>query len=668
MASFIEINNEELERFLEVLPNPAVVVNRQGRIVQANSLLEDILGYRQHALISSPIEVLLPEDRRDVHARFLQQYFDNPKTRPMGTGIDLQILRNNGTTLPVDISLRPIYLGDELVTLASIRDISVFKQQEARIRQHANRAEVLARTANRLNAQLDLHTVLRTVCEETANALDAPVVSVFLYDSRQDVLQFAGGWGIPSEYEERLPIISRFQLERFVEQQGSPIVIPDMQNTADLPGRELCVELDLRSSASAVMRRDSTLVGVLTVVTISEVRHFNADDLDVLEGLANQAAQAITNARLFEGARRRLERIQSLHDIDTAIMSSLDVQVTLSIILEQVVNRLLVDAADILLLDPDMNTLEFAAGRGFRTTTPKHTRLRLGEGLAGHAALEKRIVHVADLSVAETSLARSALFHREEFVSYYAVPLIVKGKTRGVLEIFHRSPCRPDEEWHQFLETLAVQTAIGIENAELFVSLQKANQNLIVAYDATIEGWSRALDLRDRETEGHTRRVTDMTLRLAREMGIDESEIVHIRRGALLHDIGKMGVPDSILLKPGPLTEEEWDIMRQHPQFAYDMLSPIRYLRPALDIPYFHHEKWDGSGYPHGLKGEEIPLPARIFAVVDVYDALTSERPYRPAWPKDKALAHIKSGRGTHFDPQVVDIFLQLLQHFGENA
>ena len=126
-----------------------------------------------------------------------------------------------------------------------------------------------------------------------------------------------------------------------------------------------------------------------------------------------------------------------------------------------------------------------------------------------------------------------------------------------------------------------------------------------------------------------------------------------------MHDIGKMGVPDNILLKPGPLTEEEWEIMRKHPQFAYELLTPIDYLHQALDIPYSHHEKWDGTGYPRGLKGEEIPLAARIFAVVDVWDALTSERPYRPAWSREKAIEYIKTQSGVHFDPQVVEVFLE---------
>ena len=191
-------------------------------------------------------------------------------------------------------------------------------------------------------------------------------------------------------------------------------------------------------------------------------------------------------------------------------------------------------------------------------------------------------------------------------------------------------------------------------------NLQKAHTQLLDAYEATIMGWSHAMDLRDHETEGHSQRVMELTVKLAQSYGLDDEEIHHIKRGALLHDMGKIGVPDAILHKPDKLTEEEWKVMRTHPQLAHEMLYPIEYLRPALDIPYCHHEKWDGTGYPRQLKNTEIPLAARIFAVVDVWDAVTSDRPYRPAWNKDQALTYIREQSGRHFDPQVVEAFLKM--------
>lgn len=256
--------------------------------------------------------------------------------------------------------------------------------------------------------------------------------------------------------------------------------------------------------------------------------------------------------------------------------------------------------------------------------------------------------------VADTLLAD------EDFVCCYGVPLIINGQVKGVLEVFHRAALQPDAEWLDFLNTLAGEAAIAVEIATLFESLQRSNLELSQAYDVTIESWSRALDLRDKETEGHTQRVTEMTVKLGRAFGLSEAELVQVRWGALLHDIGKLGVPDGILLKPGPLTDEEWVVMKKHPTFAYELLSPIYYLRLALDIPYCHHEKWDGTGYPRGLKDTQIPLVARIFAVVDVWDALKSDRPYRAGWTEEKVLEHIRTLSGTHFDPQVVDAFMQI--------
>jgi putative two-component system response regulator len=196
---------------------------------------------------------------------------------------------------------------------------------------------------------------------------------------------------------------------------------------------------------------------------------------------------------------------------------------------------------------------------------------------------------------------------------------------------------------------------------EEHIRLEQAYDELQQTHEATLSGWVRALDLRDKETEGHSERVVELAIRLARAAGIEGDDLVHMRRGALLHDIGKLGVPDAILLKPGSLTYEEWIIMHRHPVYAYEWLSPIPYLRMTVDIPYCHHEKWDGTGYPRGLQGEQIPLAARLFAPVDVWDALRSDRPYREAWPKEKTLEHIQNGSGKHFDPAAVKLFLEVM-------
>jgi HD-GYP domain-containing protein (c-di-GMP phosphodiesterase class II) len=238
-----------------------------------------------------------------------------------------------------------------------------------------------------------------------------------------------------------------------------------------------------------------------------------------------------------------------------------------------------------------------------------------------------------------------------------AAPILWLGESLGVLWVEHEEAYRYASEDVEVVTLFAEQAAAAIANARLFDDLERANAELEAAYDATLEGWVHALDLRDRETEGHTQRVSRMTVELARAMGVEERELVHFRRGAMLHDIGKIAVPDQILFKPGPLTEEERGIMQRHTGHANAMLARIGYLRPALDIPFCHHEWWDGSGYPRGLSGEEIPLAARVFAVVDVWDALTSDRPYRRAWPPEKVRRHIEEGAGSHFDPRVVAMF-----------
>lgn len=357
----------------------------------------------------------------------------------------------------------------------------------------------------------------------------------------------------------------------------------------------------------------------------------------------------------------QVQRLAAMHAIDLAINANVELDITIEIFLAHVISRLGVDAAALLLLDPVLDVLEFTAARGFSGNSIASSRVQVGEGAAGRAALGSSPLHIPNLAESEPPFLRASLIANEGFVTYFAFPLFAKGQLKGLLELYHRSPLEPDADWLEFFESLGSQAAIAIENAELYASLQRSNIELELAYDATIEGWSHALDLRDHETEGHTRRVTELTLQLARAAGMEESELVHLRRGALLHDMGKLGVPDAVLLKPNKLSEEEWVLMRQHPQHAFNMLSRIEYLRPALDIPYYHHEKWDGTGYPRGLKGQEIPFAARLFAVADVWDALRSDRPYRKAWSADQALEYIRARAGTHFDPQVVELFFQII-------
>lgn len=424
------------------------------------------------------------------------------------------------------------------------------------------------------------------------------------------------------------------------------------------PWRDLALSYGIYTTLAVPLISRGKTFGTLNLYSKKE-GFFTDENISMFQAFSNQAATALENARLFDETNKRLSAIKALRNIDMAITSSLDPRVTLKILIEETMEQLEVDASAVLIIDPVTHTLKYSAGKGLKKGFAENRRYHLWEGPAGKAIKEQRVIFIKDLSEIDDPLFKD-LMKEEGFTLYYAVPIISKGKVLGVLETYHRKRRKYNSEWIELLEALAGQAAIAIENSQLFYDLHKSNIELQQAYDETIEGWSLAMDLRDKETEGHTKRVTELTIKIARLMGVRDEEIVHIRRGALLHDIGKLGVPDGILLKPGKLTDEEMELMRKHPQFAHEMLSPIEYLRPALDIPYCHHEKWDGTGYPRGLKGKQIPLSARIFAVVDVWDALTSDRPYRPAWSKEKALNYIKEESGKSFDPEIVDIFLKL--------
>jgi HD-GYP domain-containing protein (c-di-GMP phosphodiesterase class II) len=420
-------------------------------------------------------------------------------------------------------------------------------------------------------------------------------------------------------------------------------------------------QIDCEAMIGAPMISQGELIGFLWV---GRKLDYSEGDIRPLAAIADMAANAIRRASLFEQTEQWLKQLTALREIDISINSNQNLSATFNIILEQTMTLLHVDAAILLKQNPQTKTLEYAVEKGFLTQSSRTNGLNLYEALSRKPLPEDSYVHFMNLAQSDIDPQMQEMIANEGFISYFAISLIAKGEFKGLMQVFKREIFTPDEEWINFLETLAGQAAIAIDNAQLFQDLQYSNIELQQAYDATIEGWSSALDLRDKETEGHSQRVTDMTLVMAVRMGISQQELVHMRRGALLHDIGKMGIPDKILLKPDKLTNEEWAIMQQHPEIAFQLLSPIAYLQPALDIPYCHHEKWDGSGYPRGLKGEEIPLAARVFAIVDVWDALTSDRPYRKAWTAERSRQYILEQSGKHFDPQVVVVFQKMIDEY----
>ena len=367
-------------------------------------------------------------------------------------------------------------------------------------------------------------------------------------------------------------------------------------------------------------------------------------------------ALALAKARLLDANRERLATLLALHETGVDLGSSGDRDLLLRSIVERAQGLVHGTMAGLYLVRPD-GRLELALANG---SLERHVGaiLEPGEGVVGRVAASREPMLLVDY---QSWPGRSRLFEDAGIGSVIGVPVLWRGEVLGTLFVDHRVPARFGAADLETVRLFAEQAAVAIANARLVRDLKGAADELARAYDATLEGWVRALDLRDKETEGHTQRVVARTLDLARRAGIAEEALVHVRRGALLHDIGKVGIPDRILQKPGPLTDEEWAVMRLHPTYAHDMLSGIGFLSPALDIPWAHHERWDGSGYPRGLRGEEIPLAARVFAVVDIWDALRYDRPYRRGLPAGEVRDHLRSISGTHLDARLVDLFLGAL-------
>ncbi|HEX2697504.1 MAG TPA: HD domain-containing phosphohydrolase, partial [Anaerolineales bacterium] len=614
--------------------------------------VKDILGFTPEEWMADPNiweKQIHPEDHERVMA---EEQASRAKDYPFVA--EYRIRTKDG---------RVVWLHDETYHITDVPGVPPYSQGiEFDITERMERDRELQAIANisaSLRAAQTLDQMLPILLDSSMKAVNAASGDVWLADLTKNELHMVFERG---RVGEPLPNIKFGEgIVGHVTASGEVYVSQEWRTDPKVHESARNLIQPGLGGACIPIRAADKIIGAFFINMESPFKLKDAD-IHLLTTLAEIGGNAIQRASLYEQTVKQVEQLAALRAIDLMITSSLDLRMTLNVVLDQVINQLKIDAASILTFGQESKILRYAAGKGFWTNQIEATALRLGEGLPSQAVLQRQIVYVEDLKGAANA-ARLELLGDEKFVSYYAIPLIAKGKVKGVLEIFNRSKLSRSTEWQKFLEALGDQAAIAIDNSSLFLDLQRSNLELALAYDATIEGWSHALDLRDKETEGHTQRVTEMTLRLARAMGISEEDLVHMRRGALLHDIGKMGVPDNILLKPDKLTDEEWKIMRKHPDFANDMLSEIIYLRQALSIPYCHHEKWDGSGYPRGLKSEEIPLPARIFAIVDVWDALSSDRPYRPGWKKADVMKYIREQSGTHFDPRVVEAFLQLMSN-----
>lgn len=671
--------SEEDKSILQFVSNQIALVIEKKQAEQV--LIESEARYRgivedQTEFVCRWLESGTPTFVNDAYCRYMDMTHDalirtnrldfiHPEDRPAIDGL-IQQARRSAEAFSYEIRTimpsgevhweqwtdRALYDGQgTFMEFQSVgQDITERKHREHELEAISNVSSSLRSANNRTE-------MLPIIADRLMDMLQIDGVALGIIDPLKDEVVFEAGRGI-WENSVGLRFPTSHGITGDVIATAEPVISSTIDPSTHLLPREFAS--GVTSAACYPLAVNRQTIGVAWIGRTSPI---DVHTVRLLAAISDIAANAILRSTLHEQTRLRLQRLSILRAIDMAISASLDVRLTLSILLDQVTLQMGVDAGNVLLLNNHTQTLEYAAGRGFQSTAIQNTYLRMGQGHAGKAALERRIITIPNLFEAADATVRRQALTGEQFISYIAVPMISKGQVKGILELFYRRTIDVDAELIDFLQSLGANAAIAIDNAELFDDLQRTNLELSLAYDATIEGWSRALELRDRETEGHTQRVANLTLSLARSVGIAESEMVHLRRGALLHDIGKMAIPDHVLLKTGPLNQAEWEVMHKHPEFAYQLLSPIPYLKPALDIPRYHHEKWDGTGYPFGLSGEQIPLSARIFAIVDVWDALLSDRPYRPAWTRQRTLEYIGAQSGTHFDPRIVKAFLELMNN-----
>ncbi len=626
----LQESRARLAGIIDTAPNGIITINESHHIILFNPFAEKIFGCPADYALGKPLSIFIPQRFRHSHDDNVNSFGNsNVSARRHGRLDSLYGLRVNGEEFPMEAFISRHTIEEERFFTVILRDITERKQAEEALKESELRFRALAENI-------------------------PSTVYICLNDERYTMLYL-------NDFVEQLTGYSK---EAFLEQELSfyDLYHPD----------------DLRLIPDALARKDANK-GAFRITY--RIRHKNGDwrwvdewgtgvldvngNLQYIEGVMIDITE---RKRDEEALRRRAEELQSLVIVSSALRSAPDADEIIPLVVRYAVEIVGGDFGTIYQLEEATGHLvspgwfSLTQGEDIKMTSGLSLRHVDGKGITGHVAKTGQI-HITE-NLHSDPLAYILPDEAEvlrEAHSGISLPLLSQEKVVGVLHIRLLKQHVFSETEIRLLTAIAEMAGNALRRANLFEQTLFQREELARAYDNTLAGWARALELRDELTEGHTRRVTELTLDLARIMGVLEDEIIHIRRGALLHDIGKMGIPDSILNKPGPLTAHEKRIMRMHPQYAYEMLSFIPFLQPALAIPYCHHEWWNGKGYPRGLKGEEIPLSARIFSVIDVWDALTSDRPYRLKWSQEKTLKYIQDSSGKQFDPRVVDAFLRLL-------
>jgi len=589
---------------LDVAPSAITVHDFDGHFLYANQRCFDLHGYTREEFLNLHLSDLDTPDS----AAFIESRMVELQTRGE-VSFEVEHRRKDGSVFPLEVSVRITLWGENWAILSVATDITDRKQAESVIRESEERFRAVVQSAN--DAIITMNTDGKVVSWNQAAQM------IFGY-SAQEAIGMAAYKIVPEKYR----LMHQNVFRKPVDPTGQALVgrtVDGVGLTRD--GIEFPIEMSL---AEWRMQTD-----VFLTVVIRDVSERN---------------------------RRQVE-LQAITTLSAALRAAGNRKEMIPIILRELDRLLQCDSISVEMIDPlsHESVVDAAVGHWANMVGVRQPDLT---GLNKIISESRKPYHNNRIQE-DAPIAAVPAECWNGITAGAGVPLIAQDQLIGYLWIGRKNDISETEV--RLLAAVADIAANAMHRATLHERTQKDAFDLSLAYTSTLEGWAHALELRDQETEGHTRRVVQMTVALAQEMGIQASELENIRRGALLHDIGKMGIPDSVLLKPGTLNEREWEIMRRHPAYAYELLHPISYLHPVLDIPACHHEKWDGSGYPKGLAGEQIPLGARVFAIVDVWDALRSDRPYRTAWSFEEARKYILDQSGKHFDPQVVTEFVRLV-------
>ncbi|HEY1308634.1 MAG TPA: HD domain-containing phosphohydrolase [Vicinamibacterales bacterium] len=595
---------ESVYEILHVLPDVVLLVDASGTVVFANDRVQ-CLGYTADELVGQPVATLVPERYRAGHVTHAARYHEAPWTRRLGTESGIRARHRVGHTVHVDIQLSSHAFGDAIHTLCVIRDLTAQKALEARLstseEQYRHLVEHASDVFYRIAVDDDPLQGTMTYVSPQAETLTGYPADMFMRDQRL--------W------------------MQLVHPGDLSVLAADTQailNSGSAGTREYRIRH--RSDGHYTWVEDRVVPQYDEAGALVGYQG-TARDITERWWLHHQLRTIVTLGAALRDRRGRQEIVTSLLDALPPLFEANGVAF---------VSR---DAAQ--------DTVTFELARHALASWS-------GRSLPTIEAVSERVIASGSAFVANSARTNPRLSQElpPEVQAYASVPVRAGEETVGALVVTKSSPFIKREL--TVLEAVGELAAIALQRQQLYEQVQRKAMDLEEAYESTIAGWARALDMRDRITNGHTQRVTEMALRLARVLDVPADQLAHLRRGGMLHDIGKMAIPDAILQKRGPLTTEERAIMEKHAEYAGELLGPIEFLRPALDVPLSHHEWWDGTGYPRGLKGDEIPLLARIFAVADVYDAITSERPYAPAEPHEAAMAFITKHSGSQFDPAVV--------------